>query len=150
MVSLQSIIGLPFSLLLVTFSMQGAEPIAGSVKTAEGGSVIVRGADSLPGRAGMHLLANDVVRTSADGRVGVILQDGTRISLGPNTELRIDRFVYEPVDGRFGLLLRLVRGVMAYCSGKIAEFSPGSVRVETPVGVVGLRGTRFAISLDGR
>jgi hypothetical protein len=97
----------------------------------------------------MHILLNDTVQTPADGSMAMIMQDGSRISVGPNTELRVDRFVYEPVEGAFGLVLRLGRGVMAYISGKIAQFSPGSVSVETPVGVLGLRGTHFAVSLDG-
>jgi len=123
--------------------------IAGSVKTAQGANVLRRGSVTIPVNEGMHLLVNDVLQTSSDGRLGVILQDGTRISIGPNTELRIDRFVYEPVNAKFALLLRLARGVMVYVSGKIAQFSPGSVSVETPVGVLGLRGTEFAVALDG-
>ena len=97
----------------------------------------------------MHLLVDDLLQTSADGRLGVIFQDGTRISVGPGTELKIDRFVYEPVNGKFGLLLRLARGVLTYVSGKIAKFSPESVGVQTPVGIVGLRGTHFAVSIEG-
>jgi hypothetical protein len=126
----------------------GAEPVIGSVKTAQGGSFIRRGASTISCQEGLHLQANDTLQTAADGRVGAILQDGTRIALGPNTELTIDRYVYEPLGGKFGLLLRLARGVLAYASGKIAQFSPGSVRVETPVGFVGLRGTQFAVALD--
>jgi hypothetical protein len=37
---------------------------------------------------------------------------------------------------------------MAYISGKIAELSPGAVRLETPVGVLGMRGTHAAIRLE--
>ena len=121
----------------------------GSVKTVQGAALVRRGTESLTIREGMHLQLNDTLQTSPDGRLGVILQDGTRISLGPNTELKIDRFVYQPADSKFGLLLRLGRGVFAYISGKIAQFSPESVTIETPVGVLGLRGTHFAVSLDG-
>ncbi len=127
----------------------GAETIVGSVKTVHGGVVVRRGAETLPCQEGLHLIPQDTLQTSADGALGVILQDGTRIALGPNTELKIDQFVYQPVEGKFDLLVRLARGVMAYVSGKIAQFSPESIRVETPVGMVGMRGTHFAISLDG-
>jgi hypothetical protein len=133
----------------LAFPGRGAETLVGSVKTAQGSAVVRRGADSIPIKEGMHLLLNDILQTAADGRLGVILQDGTRISLGPNTELKIDQFVYQPVEGKFGLLLRLGRGMLAYISGRIAQFSPGSVSVETPVGVLGLRGTHFAVSLEG-
>jgi hypothetical protein len=127
----------------------GAENIAGSVKTAQGGAIVRRGTESIPARAGMHLLINDILQTPADGRMGVILQDGTGIGLGPNTELKIDTFLYEPSAGHFGLLLRLARGVIAYFSGRIAKLSPGSVTVETPVGVIGLRGTHLAVTVEG-
>jgi hypothetical protein len=136
-------------LVLLTLPALGQEGIAGSVKTVQGANVVRRGTDTIPIREGIHLLVNDVLQTSSDGHLGAILQDGTRISMGPNTELRIDRFVYDPVNAKFALLLRLARGVMVYVSGKIAQFSPGSVSVETPVGVLGLRGTEFAVALDG-
>jgi hypothetical protein len=132
-----------------TFPVRGAEPVVGSVKTTQGAAVVRRGADTIPTQEGMHLLLNDILQTAGDGRLGVILQDGTRISLGPGTELKIDRFIYQPVDGNFGLLLRLGRGMLAYISGKIAQFSPESVSVETPVGLLGLRGTHFAVSIEG-
>src|SRR5262245_20638389 len=105
---------------------QAADAIVGSVKTVQGSAAVRRGADRIPIQEGMHLLLNDVLQTSGDGRLGVILQDGTRISLGPNSELAVDRFVYQPVEGNFALLLRFGRGVLAYVSGKIAHFSPSS------------------------
>jgi hypothetical protein len=128
---------------------RGADVIAGTVKTAEGGVTVRRGTQSMPAAGGMHLMVEDVLQTSADGRLGAILQDGTRIGLGPNTELKIDSFVYEPSDRKFGLLLRLARGVFAYVSGRIAKLAPGAVTIETPVGVIGLRGTQLAVTIEG-
>jgi len=136
-------------LVCLAFSAQGAENVLGSVKTVRGGVAVRRGAVTIPAKGGMNLFLNDVLQTSGDGQLGAILQDGTRIALGPNTELTIDRFVYEPADGKFGLVLRLARGVLAYVSGKIARFAPESVTVETPVGIIGLRGTQFAVSIEG-
>ena len=82
-----------FLLIFAISEAQGAEDIVGSVKTAQGGAVIRRGTETIAARGGMHLLANDILQTSADGRLGVILQDGTGIGLGPNTELKIDTFI---------------------------------------------------------
>ena len=138
-----------FVLCSLTLPAWGAEAIAGSVKTAQGGAVVRRGAQTIPVHEGMHLLVNDILQTSGDGRLGAILQDGTRIGLGPNTELKIDSFIYEPADGKLGLVLRIAKGVMAYFSGGIARLAAGSVTVETPVGVIGLRGTYMAVSLEG-
>jgi len=127
----------------------GADAIAGSVKTVQGIAVVHRGAQAIPATEGMHLLVNDTLQTSANGRLGAILQDGTGIGLGPNTELKIDSFIYEPANGKLALILRLARGVLAYFSGRIARLAPGAVSVETPVGVMGLRGTHMAVSIGG-
>lgn len=136
-------------LVILCHACQGAEEIAGCVKTVSGTAVVVRGSQTIPATAGLHLLPNDVLRTATDGHLGAILQDGTGIGLAPNTELKIDSFLYEPANGKLGLALRLFRGVMAYFSGRIAKLAPGAVTVETPVGVIGLRGTHLAVSLEG-
>lgn len=128
---------------------QVARPIAGSVKKITGQAALRRGADRMPVKEGMHILPHDVFETGAGASLGLILQDGTRVAMGANTSLEIDTFLYQPSEGKLSLLLRLARGVMVYVSGKMAQLSPGSVKVETPVGVVGLRGTELAISLEG-
>jgi hypothetical protein len=121
----------------------------GCVKTASGGATVERAGKAIPATDGMHLLLHDVLRTAADGHLGAILQDGTGIGLGPNTELNLDTFRYDPANGKLGVVLRLLRGMFAYFSGRIGKLAPGSVTVETPVGVVGLRGTRMAVSIGG-
>ena len=42
--------------------------------------------------------------------------------------------------------MRVVRGVAAYVSGRIAKLAPDAVRLETPAAIVGVRGTSVAIS----
>ena len=99
----------------------------------------------IPARAGQALFEADGLRTGVDGRIGVTLKDDTRVSLGPSSEVRLERFVYAPADGSLGLVLKIVRGVTAYVSGRIAKLAPDSVRLETPTAIVGVRGTSLAI-----
>ncbi len=120
----------------------------GTVKVAQGAAFVVRADQDLPAREGLALLERDVLRTGANGRLGVILRDDTRLSLGPTSELRIVRFVFQPAQGSLGLVLRMARGAAVYVSGKIGALEPTSVRFETPVGVVGIRGTAFAARID--
>jgi hypothetical protein len=143
------IVGLMLALPLAA-QAQAASPIAGSVKKVTGQAVLLRGADRMPVSEGLHILPHDIFETTAGASLGIILQDGTRVAMGENTRLEIDDFLYEPGQGKLTLLLRLVRGVMVYVSGKMAQFAPGSVKVETPVAVVGLRGTEIAISIEGK
>ncbi len=126
------------------FAQQAPSP-AGRIKIASGAVFIVRGGISLPAQAGQPIFEADSLRTGADGRVGITLKDDTRVSLGPGSEVRVDRFVYAPAEGRLGLVLNMVRGVMAYVSGRIAKLAPDSIRLETPAAVMGVRGTTLAL-----
>jgi hypothetical protein len=118
---------------------------AGRIKISTGSAFIVRGGALVPAQAGQVIFEADTLRTGADGRLGITLKDDTRISLGPASEVRVDRFVYAPAEARMGLVLKMVRGVMAYVSGRIAKLSPDAIRLETPAAVVGVRGTSLAI-----
>lgn len=123
-------------------------PIAGVVKNVTATAVVVRGAQELPLAAGQQILEGDTIKTGSDGRVGLTLKDGTRLSLGANTELRIDAFLYAPAERGVGLTLKLLRGVATYISGRIAQLAPGAVKIETPTSVIGVRGTHLLIAVE--
>lgn len=124
---------------------QQPQTVAGRIKVASGSAVIVRAGAVLPAQAGQLVFEADALRTGADGRLGITLKDDTRVSLGPSSEMRVDRFLYAPAEGRLGLVLNVVRGVMAYVSGRIAKLSPDAIRLETPAAIVGVRGTTLAL-----
>jgi hypothetical protein len=127
---------------------QQPQSAAGRIKVASGSAFIVRGGALLPAQTGQMVFEADSLKTGADGRVGITLKDDTRVSIGPGSEVRLDRFVFAPADGRMGLVLKVVRGVMAYVSGRIAKLSPDSIRLETPAAVVGIRGTTLALRVE--
>src|SRR5436309_1914032 len=124
------------------------DPPVGLVKVVKGEALVQRAGQSLPARDGMGLAEGDLLRTGPDGRLGVLLRDDTRLSLGPDSEIRIDRFAFAPAQGNLALVLRMLRGAATYVSGKLAKLSPEAVRVETPVGIVGIRGTQFAARME--
>ena len=126
---------------------QQATP-AGRIKIASGTAFIVRGGAQTPAQAGQILYESDTLRTGVDGRLGVTLKDDTRVSLGPASEVRLDRFAYAPAESQMALVLRVVRGVAAYVSGRIAKLAPDAVRLETPSAIVGVRGTTLALRVD--
>ena len=127
---------------------QQPQSAAGRIKVASGSAFIVRAGTLVPARAGEMVFEADGLKTGVDGRLGITLKDDTRVSIGPGSEVRLDRFVFAPADGRLGLVLKVVRGVMAYVSGRIAKLSPDSIRLETPAAVVGVRGTTLALRVE--
>lgn len=137
------------SLLLVASAALAQDGTgAGRVKVASGAAFVVRDGRAIAATPGQVVLEADVLRTGADGRLGVTLNDDTRLSLGPTSEVRVDRFAYASADGGLSLVLKFVRGVTTYVSGRIAKLSPDAVRLETPAAIVGVRGTTLAIRVD--
>jgi hypothetical protein len=124
---------------------QQPETAAGRIKIASGSVFVVRTGGLVPAHAGQTIFEGDGLKTGADGSLGIALKDDTRVSLGPGSEVRVDRFVYASAEGRMGLVLHIVRGVVAYVSGRIAQLSPDSIRLETPSAVMGVRGTTLVL-----
>ena len=118
---------------------------AGHVKIATGRAFIVRQSTTIAAKPGDAVFAIDTLRTEADGTIGVTMIDDTRISLGPESEVRLERYVFAPAEGGLGMVLNFVRGVAAYVSGRMAKLAPDSIRLETPAAIVGVRGTTVAI-----
>jgi hypothetical protein len=125
------------------FSQQPVD--IGRIKVVSGSAFIVRASGLVPAQAGQAVFQADGLRTGAGGRIGITLRDDTRLSLGPNSEVRLDRFAYVPSESQLGFVLKIVRGVVAYVSGRIAKLSPDSIRLETPGAIVGVRGTTLAV-----
>ncbi|MFI5340691.1 MAG: FecR domain-containing protein [Candidatus Methylomirabilales bacterium] len=121
---------------------------AGRVKTVNGSASIVRGQSSLPAVVNERVFQGDTLRTGPDGSLGVILKDDTSLSLGPNSVVVVDQFLFAPAEGKLSLVTRMLKGTAVYISGIIAKLSPQSVRFETPNATIGIRGTRFLVKVD--
>ncbi len=119
----------------------------GVVKTAQGKVELLRGSDSIVAEVGSDVHLKDRLRTGADGSVGVTLDDGTLISLGPNSLFEFSEFEYAPQRGAFGFLGSALGGTMVYSSGKVGKLAPEKTRIRTPISVIAVRGTRFAVRL---
>lgn len=138
--------GLPL-VLLAACAAAGAADDVGQIKVAKGQVSVDRGGQSLPAQVGMALAAADVLKTGADGSVGITMRDNSLLSAGPNSVLSLDRFDFDPTtyQGRFESGLQ--RGTLAVVSGRIARQSPQAMTVRTPSAVLGVRGTDFVISV---
>src|SRR5262245_21285341 len=148
--NLRLIIGVLALAMLGTAPVYGQEPqAAGRIKVASGAVYVVRGGAQMPVQAAQIVYQADIIRTGPDGRVGVTLKDDTRVSLGPASEVHLDRFSYAPAEGQLALAMKVIRGMVAYVSGHIAKLAPDAVRIETPSAILGVRGTTLAGRVDG-
>ena len=132
----------------LTAPLESQTQPAGYIKIVMGAGIILRAGGELPARPGEAVYQDDGLRTGTDGHLGVTLKDDSRLSLGPNTEARLDRFLFAPASTGVGLAVSVLRGIAAYISGQIAKLSPDSVRLETPNAILGIRGTHVVMRVD--
>lgn len=141
------------ALVLVAFSCEGSHAAdsdrIGRVKTITGSVKIQRGTNTQPAVLGMPVFLNDNVQTGPAGSIGITFNDATLITLGGDSNLNIDTFVFDPHEKKLALALRLFRGTFSYLSGRIAKLAPEHVSVETPTSVIGIRGTHFLVKASG-
>jgi hypothetical protein len=134
---------------LASSRTSAAQSPIGCIKTVQNNAGILRGGNSIPAQTGAMVYAGDVLLTDPTGSLGVIFRDDTLVSLGPGSQVKIDDFVFQPDQGKFSFLSRLIQGTAAFVSGQIAKLAPDTMRVQTPIAEIGVRGTRFAVQAEG-
>ncbi len=140
------ILGLVFFLIPI-FSIAADAPV-GSIKTTKGPASIIRQNQVIPAQIGEKIFMGDSLKTGPDGSLGVVFKDDTLLSIGPQSEIIISEFLFSPAEGKLSIVTKLLKGTAAYLTGIIAKLSPESVRFETPVANVGIRGTKFAVKIE--
>jgi hypothetical protein len=85
---------------------------------------------------------NDVVSTGEGARLEVTFTDDTRLTLGGNTKLTLDTYVFNPTAGRRTIRFGII-GALRFLSGQLSKLETSRVSVKTPVAVIGIRGTEF-------
>ncbi|GFO58271.1 hypothetical protein GMST_05960 [Geomonas silvestris] len=137
------------STCLLTASACWAADHAGIVKTLSGEVSVIRGENSLKVVPNFRLQEGDQVQTGPGGKAGLILDDDTVISLGPNSRVALTGFAFHPAEKKLSLVARIYRGTISFLSGQIAKLAPHQVRIETPGATVGVRGTHVLIEVEG-
>ena len=139
--------GLTLSVLLFAASSAQATDI-GQVKVSSGSVTIDRGGQALPGSLGVRVQQGDVVKTGADGSVGITMSDNSLLSAGPNSVLALDQYAFDTTTNQGRFDASLSTGTLAVVSGRLARQSPGAMTVRTPSAILGVRGTEFVVSAD--
>lgn len=89
-------------------------------------------------RVGVDVQANEVITTQANDRAHLMFLDGTSLSVGPNAQLTIDKFVYDPATKTGDLAINASKGVFRLVGGKISKTN--AITVTTPSSTIGIRG----------
>ena len=85
---------------------------------------------------------DEAIETSISSASEIVFLDDTKITLGPNTRLKLDHFVFDPDPARGKFVLTTVKGVFRFVSGNLAK---ESYVIRTPTVTIGVRGTEFSV-----
>jgi FecR protein len=88
---------------------------------------------------GKSIFYNERIATTTSGLVQVLLVDGSTFTVGPDSDLVIDKFVYDPNKGTGQIAASFSKGVMRFVGGKISK-SDNAVTINTPAGAMAVRG----------
>jgi ferric-dicitrate binding protein FerR (iron transport regulator) len=137
------------ALLLTTvlFAVQATTPSAETRSAAIGvAASITPSAEGGTGTAfqtlatGSELHANETVRTGDAGKADLVFVDRTNLTVGPTSEVVLDKFVYDPVGNKGKVVLQTTRGAFRFVTGTQDH---SAYQINTPYGSLGVRGTAF-------
>ena len=98
---------------------------------------------------GKSIFFNERINTTTSGLVQVLLVDGSTFTVGPGSDLVIDKFIYDPKKGTGQIAASISKGVMRFVGGKISK-NEDAVKVNTPAGALAIRGGMFQMQVNGR
>ena len=132
-------------LSFATVQVASASGTIGYVKTVSGTASVVRDGSEQKLAVGAPLFEDDTIKTGEESSLGVTMKDGTTLSAGPETVILLDKYAYVPQKQELGFVARVSQGTLDFVSGMLGKLAPESVAIETPTGVIGMRGTHFVV-----
>ena len=134
----------------VVFSSQVFAAEAKGLVVASKGTVIATKADgdSRELAQGDEIFVDDEIMTAPKSFAVLQFMDGAKVTVKPNSEIVIEDYVYNG-NAEDKATLNLVSGGLRVITGAMAKSNPENYKVKTPVALMGVRGTEFAIQLCG-
>lgn len=86
--------------------------------------------------------AKDKFRTSRKSRLKILLADKSLIALGPNSEMRVESYLFNKKDKLRQAVIGLAYGFSMYIINKSQTNKNSSFKIVTPTGNIAARGTQ--------
>jgi hypothetical protein len=99
----------------------------------------------VPITPGGALYSGARIVTGGNARIQVLLLDETVFTIGPNSDMVLDEFVYDPSTSIGKVSVRVTKGMFRFVTGKVARKDLEHLKVTLPVGTIGIRGTDVEI-----
>ena len=92
---------------------------------------------------GLEFKEGDTLSTSAGSSAIIRMQDGTRMTLRPGTDMVVQRFQYREGAANNSMVMQLFSGGLRAITGLISKNAPEAAKLQTKTATIGIRGTDF-------
>jgi hypothetical protein len=96
--------------------------------------------------SGSAVHANELIRSGDEAVANLVFIDQTKLSVGPKSEVRLDKFVYDPNKNTGTVVVRATKGAYRFVTG---VQDPRNYEIKTPYATLGVRGTILELNLEG-
>lgn len=135
-------------LLNISSTVLFASQSIGIVKFVSGSAYLQNGENKVSACPNMKISLGDQVITADKSSIGLILDDDTVLSLGPNSTIFLEDFLFDPAGSKLSFAAKMVKGTFSFITGQIAKLAPKNVNLQTPDATLGVRGTKFLVKVD--
>lgn len=125
------------------------ESPVGAVEEVKGNATVTRADGTVETiTIGTPIYQGDIVETDAKGAVNITFIDETTMAVSENARLAVKEYTFDPETENGTTNFSMLRGLFVFTSGLIGRDDPDDVKIETPVGSIGIRGTIIAGQID--
>ena len=86
---------------------------------------------------GSNVYSKETIRTGTSGQADMQFHDSSKLKVGPSSNVKLDKFVYDPNKSGGTVAVEATRGTFRFVTGSQGA---GAYKVKTPYGTLGVRG----------
>lgn len=121
------------------------ESPVGAIEEVQGNATVTRADGTVETiKIGTPIYEGDIIETDAQGAVNIVFLDQTSMAISENARMAVDDYTFNPETESGTTNFSVLRGLFVFTSGLIGRDDPDNVKIETPVGSIGIRGTIIA------
>jgi hypothetical protein len=100
---------------------------------------------TVPVRLHDQVMFKDVIETKDDSRTKAFFQDDSVLTVGTNSRVEINEYIYDPDDNVRRAIVKLMQGQVRALVSKVFKANGSKFEVHTPTAVAAARGTYFTV-----
>lgn len=102
----------------------------------------------LPVKLHDEVLFKDVIQTQDESRTKALFQDDSMLTVGENSRVEIDEYIYNPEKNVRQAIVKLMQGQVRALVSKVFKANGSRFEIHTPSAVAAARGTYFTVWVE--